>query len=71
MSSQKNLNANEPAFASAVTPNVNKKELPSRVDINILMSKARMEEKKSKLENLIYIVLILSFISIVGVLLSL
>ena len=70
MRSQKVLNANEPAFASVVTPNVNKKELPSRVDINILMSKVREEEKKNKFENMVFIGLILSFISIVGVLLS-
>jgi len=43
----------------------------SKVDINVLLNKVRLEQKKEKLENLIFISLISFVVIITGVIVSL
>ena len=53
------------------TPEKNEKVLSSgRVDINILLNRARKVKKKETLTNLVFIGLTLSLIFVVGVILS-
>jgi len=50
-----------------------KKEINSRsrVDINVLLNKVRLQNKKQKLENLVFISLISAIILITGIIASL
>ena len=47
------------------------KEIPKRVDINVLLSKVRETKKKEKKENLVFFVLISSVVVITGIIASL
>ncbi len=53
-----------------VTSKFNNNKISSKVDINILMDRVRVERKKEKKENIIFLSLIASVILITGVIAS-
>tara|TARA_B110001450_G_C17528527_1_gene443642 strand:+ start:282 stop:497 length:216 start_codon:yes stop_codon:yes gene_type:complete len=70
MSSEKISIASEKDISILVTPEVAKKELPGRVDINDLLARVREEKKKENKVNLVFLGLFASVILVVGIILS-
>ena len=70
MSSEKISIASEKDISILVTPEVPKKELPGRVDINDLLARVREEKKKENKVNLVFLGLFASVILVVGIILS-
>ena len=70
MSLEKIIPAEEKKLETLTTPEVNKEETNSRVDINHLLAKAREEERKENTTNMVIFVSIASFVFIAGIILS-
>jgi hypothetical protein len=70
MSSEKVIPAEEKKLETLTTPEVNKEETNSRVDINHLLAKVREEKKKENTTNMVIFISIASFVFIVGIILS-
>ena len=69
MSAEK-ITYEEKKLETLTTPEVNKEETNSRVDINHLLAKVREEKKKENKVNLVFFGLISLLVLIVGILLS-
>ncbi len=71
MSSEKIISTEVNNLPPLETPN-NREEVSSsgRVDINILLNRARKEKEKENLTNLVFVGLTLSLIFVVGLILS-
>ena len=71
MSSEKVISTEVNNLPPLETPN-NREEVSSsgRVDINILLNRARKEREKENLTNLVFVGLTLSLIFVVGLILS-
>ena len=71
MSAEKKLSSEISDFPPFVTPKKNEEVSSSgRVDINILLNRARKVKEKETLTNLVFIGLTLSLIFVVGIILS-
>ena len=71
MSAEKKFNSEISDLPSFVTSEKSKQVSSSgRVDINILLNRARKEKEKETLTNLVFIGLTLSLIFVVGIILS-
>ena len=70
MSSEKVIPAEEKKLETLTTPEVNKEETNSRVDINHLLAKVREEKRKENTTNMVIFISIASFVFIVGIILS-
>jgi hypothetical protein len=70
MSSEKVIPAEEKKLETLTTPEVNKEETNSRVDINHLLAKVREEKKKENTTNMVIFISIASFVFIVVIILS-
>jgi hypothetical protein len=70
MSTEKITNSEVNDFPSLATPQESKENSSRRVDINILLNRARKVKEKETLTNLVFIGLTLSLIFIVGLILS-
>jgi hypothetical protein len=71
MSAEKIINTRVDNLPSLVTPEKSEEVSSSgRVDINILLNRARKVEKKETLTNLVFLGLTLSLIFVVGLILS-
>ena len=70
MSSEKIINTQEKTFISSLKSKVNDEQSSGRVDINILLNRARKIKDKENLTNLVFIGLTLCLILIVGLILS-
>jgi hypothetical protein len=71
MSAEKKFNSGIGDLPPFVTPKKNEEvSLLGRVDINILLNRARKVKEKETLKNLVFIGLTLSLIFVVGVILS-
>ena len=71
MSAEKIINTQVNNLPSSATPEKNEKvSLSGRVDINILLNRARKVKEKETLTNLVFIGLTLSLIFVVGLILS-
>jgi len=71
MSAEKIINTRVDNLSSPATPKKSEEVSSSgRVDINILLNRARKVEKKETLTNLVFIGLTLSLIFVVGLILS-
>jgi uncharacterized membrane protein YvbJ len=69
MSSEKVIPAEEKKLETLTTPEVNKEETNSRVDINHLLAKVREEKKKENTTNMVIFISIASFVFIVVIIL--
>ena len=71
MSAEKKFSSEVSDLPSFMTSDNNEKvSLSGRVDINILLNRARKEKEKETLTNLVFIGLTLSLIFVVGIILS-
>tara|TARA_B100000780_G_scaffold122669_1_gene85983 strand:+ start:456 stop:671 length:216 start_codon:yes stop_codon:yes gene_type:complete len=70
MSSEKIINTQEKTFISSLKSKVNDEQSSGRVDINVLLNRARKIKDKENLTNLVFIGLTLCLILIVGLILS-
>ena len=71
MSAEKKLSSEISDFPPFVTPKKNEEVSSSgRVDINILLNRARKVKEKETLTNLVFVGLTLSLIFVVGLILS-
>ena len=71
MSAEKKFSSEINEFPSLVTPGKSEEVSSSgRVDINILLNRARKVKEKETLTNLVFIGLTLSLIFVVGIILS-
>ena len=70
MSAEKIISSEVNDLSTLETFQKNKKVSSGRVDINILLNRAREVEKKESRSNLVFAGLILSLIVIVGIILS-
>ena len=71
MSAEKKLSSEISDFPPFVTPKKNEEVSSSgRVDINILLNRARKVKEKETLINLVFVGLTLSLIFVVGIILS-
>ena len=71
MSAEKIINTRVDNLSSLVTPEKSEEVSSSgRVDINILLNRARKVKKKETLTNLVFVGLTLSLIFVVGLILS-
>ena len=71
MSAEKKFSSEVSDLALFVTPKkIEEVSLSGRVDINILLNRARKERKKETLTNLVFIGLTLSLIFVAGIILS-
>ena len=71
MSAEKIINTQVNNLPSSATPEKSEEVSSSgRVDINILLNRARKVEKKETLTNLVFLGLTLSLIFVVGLILS-
>ena len=71
MSAEKKFSSEVSDLALFVTPKkIEEFSSSGRVDINILLNRARKERKKETLTNLVFIGLALSLILVVGIILS-
>ena len=71
MSSEKVISTEYNDLSNLKTPNNNEEvSLSRRVDINILLNRARKEKEKENLTNLVFVGLTLSLIFVVGIILS-
>ena len=71
MSAEKKLSSEISDFPPFVTPKKNEEVSSSgRVDINILLNRARKVKEKETITNLVFIGLTLSLIFVVGIILS-
>ena len=71
MSSEKIINTQVNNLPSQATPEKSEEVSSSgRVDINILLNRARKVKEKETLTNLVFVVLTLSLIFVVGLILS-
>ena len=71
MSAEKIINTQVNNLHSSATPEKNEEvSLSGRVDINILLNRARKVKEKETLTNLVFIGLTLSLIFVVGLILS-
>ena len=71
MSAEKIINTQVNNLPSSATPEKNEEvSLSGRVDINILLNRARKVKEKETLTNLVFIGLTLSLIFVVGLILS-
>jgi hypothetical protein len=71
MSAEKIINTRVDNLSSLVTPEKSEEVSSSgRVDINILLNRARKVKKKETLTNLVFLGLTLSLIFVVGLILS-
>ena len=70
MSAEKISIASDKDIPTLVTPEVAKKELPGRVDINHLLARVREEKRKENQVNLVFLGLFASVIFVVGIILS-
>ena len=71
MSAEKNLGLEVNNLPPLKTPQKSEKVSSSgRVDINILLNRARKEKEKENLTNLVFVGLTLSLIFVVGLILS-
>ena len=71
MSAEKIINTQVNNLPSSVTPEKNEEvSLSGRVDINILLNRARKVKEKETLTNLVFVGLTLSLIFVLGLILS-
>ena len=71
MSAEKVINTQVNNLSSSATPEKNEEvSLSGRVDINILLNRARKVKEKETLTNLVFVGLTLSLIFVVGLILS-
>ena len=71
MSAEKKFNSEVSDLATFMTPEKSEKvSLSGRVDINILLNRARKIKQKETTTNLVFIGLTLSLIFVVGIILS-
>ena len=71
MSAEKIINTRVDNLSSLATPEKSEEVSSSgRVDINILLNRARKVKEKETLTNLVFVVLTLSLIFVVGLILS-
>ncbi|MDB9773156.1 hypothetical protein OAB53_01955 [Candidatus Pelagibacter sp.] len=71
MSAEKIINTQVNNLSSSATPKKNEEvSLSGRVDINILLNRARKVKEKETITNLVFIGLTLSLIFVVGLILS-
>jgi hypothetical protein len=70
MSAEKILDTGVNNFPPLATPQKSKEVISRRVDINILLNRARKVKEKENITNLVFIGLTLSLIFIVGIILS-
>jgi len=71
MSAEKKFSSEVSDLAPFMTPEKSEKvSLSGRVDINILLNRARKVKEKKNLTNLVFIGLTLSLIFVVGIILS-
>tara|TARA_B110000971_G_C19504240_1_gene274542 strand:+ start:236 stop:451 length:216 start_codon:yes stop_codon:yes gene_type:complete len=70
MSAEKIINIQEKTIISSLKSNVNDEQSSGRVDINILLNRARKIKDKENLTNLVFIGLTLCLVLIIGLILS-
>ena len=73
MSGEKIIRSKEDSGLTSIsTPeeSENKKVLPGRVDINVLLARVREEKNKESRSNLVFFALISSILVVVGIILS-
>ena len=70
MSTEKIINIQEKTIISSLKSNVNDEQSSGRVDINILLNRARKIKDKENLTNLVFIGLPLSLVFVVVIILS-
>jgi len=70
MSAEKIIYEKQVSNLVTTNPLLNKIEFSGRVDINDLLARARKEKEKNDKVNLVFLGLILSIITIVGIILS-
>ena len=70
MSAEKILDTGVNNFPPLATPQKSKEVISRRVDINILLNRARKVKEKENITNLVFIGLTLSLIFIFGIILS-
>ena len=70
MSAEKIINTQEKTIISSLQSNVNDEQSSGRVDINVLLNRARRIKDKENLTNLVFIGLTLCLVLIIGLILS-
>jgi hypothetical protein len=70
MSAEKIIYEKQVSNLVTTNPLLNKIEFSGRVDINDLLARARKEKEKNDKVNLVFLGLVLSIITIVGIILS-
>ena len=70
MSAEKIINTQEKTIISSLKSNVNDEQSSGRVDINVLLNRARRIKDKENLTNLVFIGLTLCLVLIIGLILS-
>ena len=70
MSAEKIINIQEKTIISSLKSNVNDEQSSGRVDINVLLNRARRIKDKENLTNLVFIGLTLCLVLIIGLILS-